>query len=70
MLKGLCKVSKVVDVATLTGACIVALGTEIGGLFSPSKELAGALKSVSEASGAAINKPFILDLKLRLIRVS
>lgn len=33
----------VVDLATLTGACVVALGTQGAGLFSNSEELAGSL---------------------------
>ncbi|MEJ7139049.1 leucyl aminopeptidase [Amphibiibacter pelophylacis] len=37
------KPAAVVDVATLTGACIIALGHRHSGLFSPDDELAGAL---------------------------
>ncbi len=35
----------VVDVATLTGACVIALGHHHSGLFSPSDELAGELQA-------------------------
>jgi leucyl aminopeptidase len=38
----------VVDVATLTGACVVALGAHYCGLFSPDDRLAGALAAASE----------------------
>ena len=37
------KPSAVIDIATLTGACVVALGTVNTGLFSPDDELAHAL---------------------------
>ncbi|MBT9317111.1 leucyl aminopeptidase [Leptothoe spongobia] len=40
-----------VDLATLTGACIVALGNDLAGLFSPNDELAGALANAAEAAG-------------------
>lgn len=37
--------------ATLTGACIVALGTQIAGLFTPSDDMAAALTAASKAAG-------------------
>ena len=40
-----------VDIATLTGACMVALGTGIAGLWSPQDELAAALVSAGDAAG-------------------
>lgn len=40
----------VVDIATLTGACIVALGTVRSGLFSPDDALAQALLDAGEAA--------------------
>lgn len=43
-----------IDVATLTGACMVALGEEIAGIFSNNRQLAEALKSVASASGEKI----------------
>jgi leucyl aminopeptidase len=42
------KPSAVVDVATLTGACVVALGSIRSGLFSPDDGLAQALLEASE----------------------
>lgn len=42
------KPSVVVDVATLTGACVVALGSIRSGLFSPNDSLAQALLDASE----------------------
>ena len=44
-------VDAMVDLATLTGACIVALGNDLAGLFSPNDELAGALNQAAEAAG-------------------
>lgn len=44
-------VEKVVDLATLTGACVVALGSSIAGVFTPSDDLAKELLSASEVSG-------------------
>ncbi|KAL0451509.1 UNVERIFIED_CONTAM: Leucine aminopeptidase 2, chloroplastic [Sesamum latifolium] len=44
-------VEKIVDLATLTGACIVALGPSIAGIFTPSDDLAKEVFGASEASG-------------------
>jgi leucyl aminopeptidase len=44
-------VDAIVDLATLTGACIVALGNDIAGIWSPQDELANALLSASEQAG-------------------
>ncbi|HJP98699.1 MAG TPA: leucyl aminopeptidase, partial [Rhodanobacteraceae bacterium] len=40
-----------VDAATLTGACVIALGAHASGLFSCDDELAGALLAAGDASG-------------------
>jgi leucyl aminopeptidase len=40
----------VVDIATLTGACVVALGSVRSGLFSPDSALAQALSAAGEAA--------------------
>jgi leucyl aminopeptidase len=40
----------VIDVATLTGACVIALGGVASGLFSPSDDLASALIAAGEES--------------------
>jgi leucyl aminopeptidase len=40
----------VVDIATLTGACVVALGHHNSGLFSPDDALAAELLAASQAS--------------------
>ncbi|XP_061344632.1 leucine aminopeptidase 1-like isoform X2 [Gastrolobium bilobum] len=44
-------VEKIVDLATLTGACIVALGPSIAGVFTPSDDLAKEIFDASEVSG-------------------
>ncbi len=41
----------VVDIATLTGACVIALGEHASGLFSDCEPLARALLAAGEASG-------------------
>jgi leucyl aminopeptidase len=40
----------VIDIATLTGACVIALGAVRSGLFSPADELAAALQQAGEAA--------------------
>ncbi|PTQ89066.1 leucyl aminopeptidase [Agitococcus lubricus] len=40
----------VIDIATLTGACVVALGKVVSGLFSPSDELANDILQAGEQS--------------------
>lgn len=40
-------VSKIIDLATLTGACMVALGIEISGMFSNDSEWSGEIKEAS-----------------------
>jgi leucyl aminopeptidase len=45
------KPTVIVDLATLTGAILVALGHEFGGLFTPDDELAQQLIAAGEASG-------------------
>ncbi|HEY9668724.1 MAG TPA: leucyl aminopeptidase [Coleofasciculaceae cyanobacterium] len=44
-------VDAIVDLATLTGACIVALGNDIAGLWSTDDALASQLKTAAEAAG-------------------
>lgn len=43
--------SAIIDLATLTGACMVALGTEVCGLFSNDPQLAGRLEKASREVG-------------------
>jgi leucyl aminopeptidase len=44
-------VDAIVDLATLTGACVVALGDSIAGLWSTSEELAAQIQSASQKAG-------------------
>jgi leucyl aminopeptidase len=44
-------VDAIVDLATLTGACVVALGDDIAGLWSPNDALATELLKASEPAG-------------------
>ncbi|KAE8816485.1 Leucine aminopeptidase 2, chloroplastic [Hordeum vulgare] len=44
-------VIKIIDLATLTDACVVALGPSIAGIFTPSDELAQEVTAASELSG-------------------
>jgi leucyl aminopeptidase len=49
----------IVDLATLTGACVVALGNDIAGLWSPNDDLAASLLTAAEAGGEKLWKmPF------------
>jgi leucyl aminopeptidase len=47
-------VDAMVDLATLTGACVVALGDDIAALFSPHEELAQSLSAAAELSGEKV----------------
>ena len=44
-------VDAIVDLATLTGACMIALGDDIAGLFSPDDELAAEILTAAETTG-------------------
>ena len=45
------EVDAIVDLATLTGACIVALGNDIAGLWSTDRALAEEMKAAAELTG-------------------
>ncbi|MBD2136259.1 leucyl aminopeptidase [Anabaena sp. FACHB-1237] len=47
-------VDAIVDLATLTGACIVALGDDIAGLFTPDDNIAHQLQTSAETAGEKI----------------
>ncbi|KAL5547506.1 hypothetical protein UlMin_002737 [Ulmus minor] len=44
-------VDKIVDLATLTGACVVGLGPSIAGVFTPSDDLAKEVLTAAEVTG-------------------
>ncbi len=48
------KPAAVVDLATLTGACVVALGTTMAGLMSNSDELVGEIQRAATAAGEKV----------------
>ncbi len=57
-------VDEIVDLATLTGACVVALGEQYSGLFSNDDAMAGRITAASKAAGERMwHMP--LDAKLR-----
>jgi leucyl aminopeptidase len=45
------EVDAIVDLATLTGACIIALGDDIAGLWSTEDSLASQIKAAAELAG-------------------
>ncbi|HEX5106636.1 MAG TPA: leucyl aminopeptidase [Pirellulaceae bacterium] len=45
------KPAKIIDLATLTGACVVALGNDVAGLMTNDQPWADAVKSASDACG-------------------
>ena len=52
---------QVIDIATLTGACIIALGEEIGGIFTPSDDMAAAISAAAEKAGENFWRMPIVD---------
>jgi leucyl aminopeptidase len=50
------EVDAIVDLATLTGACVVALGDDIGGIWSTDEGLATQIQKASEAAGEQLWK--------------
>lgn len=46
--------TKIIDFATLTGACLVALGPDISGLFSNNRSLAEEIKSAAFSAGEKV----------------
>ena len=61
------KPSRVIDLATLTGAIIVSLGHEWAGLFSNNEELAGNLLKAADESGDKLWRMPLADTFDRLI---
>ncbi len=61
-------VDAIIDLATLTGACVIALGDNIAGLWSPNDELANQLETASKTSGEKLwrmplEEPYFEGLK-------
>lgn len=59
------KPDEIVDIATLTGACAVALGSSTAGLFANDDALAGRLADASKSSGERIWRLPMTDPNLR-----
>ncbi len=57
-------VDRIVDLATLTGACMIALGPHTAGLFSNDDAFSGKVKAAGESAGESL-WPMPLDKKLR-----
>lgn len=58
---------RIIDLATLTGACVVALGPYTVGLFSDDDDLAGDIKDSSERAGESFwRMPITVALKEQL----
>ncbi|QIO07138.1 leucyl aminopeptidase [Acinetobacter shaoyimingii] len=51
----------VIDIATLTGACVVALGSVLSGLFSPDDELANEIQTAGEQSFDRVWRMPVID---------
>ena len=60
--------SRVVDLATLTGACVVALGEDIAGVMANDDELQGELVAAGEAVGERVWPLPMFDIYDRLIK--
>ena len=61
------KPTRIVDLATLTGSIVVALGEGVTGLFSNNDSLAKALTASGEATGDAVwRMPLVVDYKEEL----
>jgi len=57
----------VIDVATLTGACVVALGPEVAGLFGNDGDLIGRIRRASEKTGEPVwEMPLYREYRERL----
>jgi leucyl aminopeptidase len=60
--------SAIVDVATLTGACVVALGTEAAGLFTRDDALAAAILDAGARAGEKLWRLPLYDEYLRALQ--
>jgi leucyl aminopeptidase len=58
----------IIDLATLTGACIVALGSSVAGLFSNSDELADEIFKSAEATGEKVWRMPLWELYDEMIK--
>ena len=61
------KPTTIIDLATLTGAILISLGHEFGGLFTPNDDLAAELMAAANASGDKLWRQPLADSFDRLI---
>ena len=59
------KPDEIIDIATLTGACVIALGDSTAGLFSNHREFAKRFLAAADASGERFWELPLTDKKLR-----
>jgi len=62
------KPAALIDLATLTGACVVALGQWVGGLFSNSDGLATELLGAAERAGESFWRLPLVELQKETLR--
>ena len=62
------KPAAIIDLATLTGACVVALGTWVGGLFSNSDQLAEEILGAARRAGESFWRLPLVDLQRETLR--
>ena len=55
------KPALVIDIATLTGACVVALGSVLTGMFSPDDELAAEIQAAGQSSFDRVWRMPVID---------
>lgn len=65
------KVDEIVDIATLTGACVIALGMRMAGVMSSSDKLFDKIQKAADSSGEDIwrlpvNDDFLGDMKSKM----
>jgi leucyl aminopeptidase len=64
MLAADTKPDAIIDLATLTGACMVALGTQVAGLFANDQPLADRLLAISQETGEPLwQMPLVAEYK-------
>lgn len=58
------KPTAIIDLATLTGACVVSLGEEVAGIFSNDDQLARAVLAAADAAGEPVWRlPLVADYR-------
>jgi leucyl aminopeptidase len=61
------KAARIIDLATLTGAIVIALGDQVAGLWSTSDDLAGELSAAGERSGDQVwRMPLVEEYRKKL----